>query len=63
MKVKTNDYYWFFFVSTTAVVNKDVYNDRHHERGATHFLATFIAVVIQVCCKLFVACKLASFNF
>ena len=41
-------------------------DDRHHGRGAANFLATLIAVVIQVCCKLLVECfnlQLASFNF
>jgi len=41
--------------------------DRLHGRGAAHFLATYIVVVIlEVCCKLLVACcnlQLASFNF
>ena len=50
----------------SRLLTERVPDDRHHGRGAAQFLATLIAVVIQVCCKLLVACcnvQLASFNF
>ena len=33
------------------LLTERVPDDRHHGRGAAHFLASFIAVVIEIYCK------------